>query len=441
MENEFRITMNKRFWLVIIFAAALRAGTFFHPHDGWDELFYNALAMKLDTGGLQQYNLRGVAVNKIPPNGWEIVINYHTDKTVLGEFRRKGFTYYDEPLFYEPPLFSYIIRFSHDLFSEDGKYYIYTRSAWEKAKHEGRVHYLKELFYAAIVPLFFSLLTIALVFWFCSKYINENTAFYASLFLAVSPIHVLAGSKIWTDSSGAFFFTSALLCFYLACLEDSMTWTLLSGMLGAFAVLTRVSNLMLLPITVVYFLYHNRLKKFPNNLFDQKMALFLSLVFLITLPWFLTVNQTFGFPLHLPHAQNNYEKLFGFVNFVRHRPWFTYMLNIVVQNPAWILLLLIPVYPLNKDLKFYLMIWIFIPLTVLTVLPMFLFVSIEDRYALIVYPAISVCAGYVIGENCKKPLLQRVWFYLFVLFSLIWSFSLIYKYVYVVVSDSIPYPV
>jgi len=434
--------MNLKLLTILIIAATIRAGAFFYPHDSWDQRYYASLAMKLDSGGFKEYNLQNVVFNKLPgTEGVEISKDYHSDHTLLGDFRKHGFTYYDEPLFYEPPLFPYLIKFSHDVFAQHKKFVYIDHQTWIESQKNGSLHFFRNSFYNSIVPFTFSLLSIVIIFWFCSRYINEDVAFYSSLFLTVSPVHVLTATKVWTDSIGLLFYCSTLFFFYIAYKKNSDFNMILSGIFCSLAVLSRISDLSIIFIVVIYrlYLYKDNFRKSFWGAIDKKIIIFFGLFVLLTFPWFSTTTRIFGSPLHLPY-QKNFSDLFPFVNFELHRPWFTYIVDIMVQNPIWLLFLLFPFYPLENELKFLIIVWSAVPLLILTILPMILQVPIHDIYALPVYPALSIGAGYVFYKINKTSTLKALPFKLLMLISVLWSISLSFKYAYVLLADCINVP-
>jgi 4-amino-4-deoxy-L-arabinose transferase-like glycosyltransferase len=429
--------------LIILFIAAIiRAGTFFDSHHSWDQIFYSSLAMKLDTGGFKDYSLQNVAFKKLPGDGGvEIYKDHNRENTLLEKFREHGFTYYDEPLFYEPPLFPYLLKFSHDIFAPHKKYLFIDIGTWARSQKKESLHFFRDSFYSTIVPFTFNLLSILIVFLFCSRYFNKDVAFYAGLFLALSPAHVMIGMKIWTDSIGLFFYCLTLFFFYIAYQKNSILNIVLSGIFCSLAVLSRISDLSILFIIAIYrlYLYKDDFKKSYWGFIDSKMILFFGLFLLLTFPWFSTTTRVFGSPLHLPY-QKNFADMFPFVKFELHRPWFTYIVDIIVQNPVWILFFIMPFYPLENRLKSLLIIWAVVPLLILTILPLTAQIPIHDIYALPVYPAISIGAGYVFYKITNTSALKAVLINLFMISSLLWSLYLSYQYGYMLYADCIDVP-
>jgi 4-amino-4-deoxy-L-arabinose transferase-like glycosyltransferase len=436
--------VSKRLLIVIAFAAAFRVGAFFCPHSSWDQLYYSSLAMKLDTGGFKDYNLQEVALKKVPGiTASEIYREPDDTKTVIGKFKKKGFTYYDEPLFYEPPLFPYLLKFAHDIFAPHQKYLYMDLKTWKQNRQEGGQHFYGNPFYTAIVPMTFSFLAVILVFLFCSKYINEPTAFYAGVLLAVSPVNVMTATKIWTDSTGLFFYCATLFAFYIAYKKDKDDYfsIIYAGVLCALAVMARISNLNIFVVLFMYrlYLYKGNFKKSPLGFIDRKALIFAGLFLFLTFPWFSTVTSVFGSPLHMPY-QKNFDKLFAFVNFEMHRPWYTYIVDIIVQNPGWAMFFLLPFFPLESALKSLLLIWAFVPLVILSILPKIMQVPIHDIYALPVYPAFSIGSGYVLYKMTSSPGLRTALFTVLILCSVLWSMFVSFKFTYSLCADCISFP-
>ncbi|MFI5205742.1 MAG: ArnT family glycosyltransferase, partial [Candidatus Paceibacterales bacterium] len=211
----------------------------------------------------------------------------------MGKFRKGGFIYYDEPLFYEPPLFPYLLKFSHDIFAPHKKYIIIDTKTWAKSLKKGVPRFFSNSFYNSIVPFTFNLLSIAVLFLFCSRFINNDVAFYAGLFLAVSPAHVMTAMKIWTDSIGLLFYCSTLFFFYLAYKKNSVLYIILSGILCSLAVMSRISNLGILFVLMIYrlYLYKDNFKKSLAGVLDKKIIIFICLFLLLTFPWFFTTTM------------------------------------------------------------------------------------------------------------------------------------------------------
>ncbi len=428
--------------IILITSVFFRVGTFFYPHSSWDQRYYVSLAMKLDTGSFADYNLQKVAFRKLPyAQGYAIYKDDNPHNTLLGKFNAMGFHYYDEPLFFEPPLFPYLITWSHHLLSPHQPYIYLDKREWKRIRTNSWPRYFPSNLAYALVPFVFSILSIVLVFMFCKTCINAETGYYAGLLLAVSPAHVMAGTKIWTDSIGLAFYILTLIFFYLAYRRNSVFAIILSGIFAALAVMSRISNLGLLCVLMAYrlYLYKDDFKKSWLGFLDLKALAFTLLFLVLTLPWFSAVIQVYGTPLHVPY-QKNFAHFFAFVNFELHRPWYTYAVDIFAQNPVLALSVLLPFFPLEKTLKSMLLIWAVMPLLVLTILPKVFQIPVHDIYALPVYPAMAIGAAYVFQNITGKSWAWLLGGYALLLPSLLWSSYLAVKYTYVLMTDCIPVP-
>jgi len=439
------MAIDLKFLIILVFALLLRIAAFYIPHDGWDQIYYTSLAMKLDTLKLSDYNLRDVSIKELSgAGGREIYKSSKSPNDLLHEQKRYGLYMYDEPLFCQPPGLSFLIKISHDLLAQ-GKGYVYsTHRAFYYAKKRHFPYFFSEEIYKSIIPLTFSLLTICLVYWFSVTYINLPTAYFATLFLAVNPVDIMSASKVWTDTMASFFFALTLILFYMAYKKNNVFIMLLSALACAAAIWTRTPSLFLIPIVFFIKLYYFELspRKSIWELVDIKIILFLLAVFTLTLPWFELNVRLFGSPMHIAN-QKNLGDLFPFVYYVMHRPWYTYPVNIFCQNPLWVLCFFIPFFPIDRQIRFLLCVWSITPILILSLLPRFAFVSIEDRYALPSYPAICLAAGYVLSQiHHRYNQVRWVGIVLNILtgLSILLSVIIAVYYVYYKMVDCIPFP-
>ncbi len=343
--------------------------------------------MKLDHGGFKSYNLQNAGI--IEKNGSkEITIVNNPKRTILAEEKSYGFYCYDEPLFYSPPVFPYLINFSHHLFSPgDSYYYLIPHNS---------IRFHQKEFYANIIPFLFSLLTIILLYIFCVLWFDLETGLLASLLLSVSPINILCAGRLWSDSALTFFMFGALLFFLLGVKKNNLWITLLGGILSGLAVLTKVSGLFVIFTLGIYVfamtcIESKRKSKFTFCLELKHYLLLLLMTLSLSLPWFMLVFKTFGNPLHFP-SQPHEDKVTHWHALIYHRPWYTYTLNIILQNPLWILALGGILMPFkNRNILLLLTLW-----TVeLWFYLSFIWLGKENRYMLPTYPALAILTAFV----------------------------------------------
>lgn len=432
------------FFCVAVFAFSLRLGTFFQSHNTGDQVFYTAVAMKLDKFGFNGYNLQEVGLRKINDHTTLIIHEKNPERTLLAVHKKDGFNFYDEPVFYAPPVLPYLIKFSHDIFA-GGKDYLMAKKP--QFNDKGLPRFLKFEFYRTIVPFSFSILTIILLIIFCKTYFNRHIALYAALLLSVSPIDIMSSSRVWADTALTFFIALSLALFYIADEKKNIFYAILGGISWGLAILTKTSAIALISIVGLYHLWVNkeRLKGFNgviSVLFDRKLWAYAITAFLITLPWFWVITKTFGNPLHFP-SQENVLEVMNWFKMVRSRPWYTYPADIAYQNP----LLALSAVSLslsfkNRKAKFLLVTWslvFFLALTLLTK-------GKENRYMLPAYPALAVLAGcvlYRIKEAFNLRIAKRsgdIAVLALIAVSAFWSVRLAFMYVFFTPMDWLPIP-
>jgi len=130
--NIYQIVRNSKshlfafllFAVVFCIAIWLRWNAFWMPHWIGDQSHYVALAVKLKTGGLENYNLREIELRTLKkPGDKEISLVYpkHSaigkEGDILKALKIIGQGYYDEPLHMRAPLFPYALLLSHRILS------------------------------------------------------------------------------------------------------------------------------------------------------------------------------------------------------------------------------------------------------------------------------------------------------------------------------------
>jgi 4-amino-4-deoxy-L-arabinose transferase-like glycosyltransferase len=372
---------------VLLLAALLRCGTFFIGHGTGDQIFYHAVAMKLEKEGLAGYSLQNVALS---PAGaaTEIVTTEDSDKTLL-TFQRshQGFYAYDQPLFHAPPLLPYMIMLVHRALAPDLPY--------RYQSYDRKGGFDSTELHLTLVPYLFSLLTVVTVYAWGLLLFDVRTALCAAILLSVSPMDILCASRVWPDALVSFGTCSSLLLYHWSSSRRSPWWAVAAGLLTGMAALVKVTGLFAIVIVLVHAMVSlERPEGQARSKIIFRPALFIGTALLVTLPWFLLVYQTYGTPFQIPF-QRNIERVNAWYAFVRHRPWFMYPLDLLVQNPAWILFL---VAALDKTLetstRYLLLIW---PLAIwfcFAAFPVFSpMVGLENRYLLPAYPAMALLAA------------------------------------------------
>lgn len=174
------------------------------PHRTFDEAVYHQLAIQLKDD-LYDYNtFQFVLENTGPP---------------LPE-------YFSRPLFKHPPLFSYLLLITQSFFGSE-----YTDSA--------------------IVPAFFGAATILLVYRLGKMIYNRWVGVASALLLALNPIHIICGQKLWPATTMSFFMVGAAVLTLLAVKRKQPIILLLASAAIGCAVLTKYPGIFMLPLLAI----------------------------------------------------------------------------------------------------------------------------------------------------------------------------------------------
>jgi hypothetical protein len=218
------------FLAVMILAVHLRSPAFEQPHDSGDQIFYTAVAMKLDAVGFKGYNLHDIGMTTDRSNRTlKLTHDKNTQETILKIHQLEGISFYNEPLFYAPPLLPYFIKLSHDIVANGKDYRLLDRNLWDKSKKLDFFKNPEIEFFALLVPFLSNLLIMVIVIIFCQRFLNSLTAFYAAILLSVSPINIMSASRIWADSTLTLFYTAALMLFYFASEKNHLGFAISGG--------------------------------------------------------------------------------------------------------------------------------------------------------------------------------------------------------------------
>ncbi|MDD4202456.1 MAG: glycosyltransferase family 39 protein [Candidatus Omnitrophica bacterium] len=242
------IIKNRNIWAVLAIlclAFLIRINTFWIPHWQGDQSQYLSLALKLDTFGFTEYNLRGINIQYFSPKGdTDIciifpVIAKDKDSTgvILTALEGAGGRRYDTPLYHLPPAFPYAIMLSHKIFTQKNTPYL----SIESNKKITRNHVLfKTQFYSVIVPLFFDIGMILCTFFIGKTLYNNRVGLYASLMLTLNAVNILSSQRLWADTMLSFFVTLSILLFVLSMNQKrQLLFIFLSGISAGIAILCK----------------------------------------------------------------------------------------------------------------------------------------------------------------------------------------------------------
>lgn len=305
---------------ILAFAYTIRRYTYWIHHWSGDQEIYIALAMKLDKFGLDGYNLRGVnvKVDSIPtPSGGAVLLIAEAIPAAQDELGYLldirylyGIPHYDSPLYFMGPAFPFALLVSNHLFKPDRKFTAAAISLNYAIKQFRPSQYFNANFYAAIVPLFFSLLLITATYFLARLILPARDSLYAAFLMAVNPVDIMSSTKIWTDDMTAFFMTLTMILFLLAVKKNSAVFSVLCGLSLGAAVLTRQTSILAVMIIGLYLIIVNigKLRKnapaFFKTVFNP-LFFIMGVVFIgMTFFWFHKVRLIYGDFLHMPDMQS-----------------------------------------------------------------------------------------------------------------------------------------
>jgi hypothetical protein len=401
--------------------------TFVSDHSFGDQKSYLGIAMKLERFGFREYNLR--RINRVySEDGVEYVYVDQGKGELLQAYISEGVAFFDQPLFHAPPLFPYLLSFSHRMFSPKGGYKILSPAA---AKEIGLKERIRAQLYSCFIPLFFGLALIVATFFLARMIFDYWTAVIAMFLVAISPVTILTSEILWADTLVASLVTLTVLLLFCYFRSHNASCFVLSAMAYSLALLTKNTAILLAPTLMLIAALFSRDRNFKRVVLW--MGAFFFLVFVATFPWYYTVYSTWGTPMFDPKQEGISKVHFWFV-FAKSRPWYTYMVSL----PSMVPLYLFGYYRLINLLRskvlpneLFLAIWFltfFIVLTIITFLSEQL--GPDSRYMLPAYPPLAILTALQLLSfkrwlESKLPVLvTRFALATILVFSSTWSFTL-----------------
>ena len=381
--------------LLLLFSLYVRHYAFFTDHTAGDQFYYISLANKLSLKGMEGYNLHGVHMAQKGNLSCPVYVEGVIKGNLIEGLENSGIYYYDMPLFYAPPLLSYLIRFSHSIFSPHEKLFFVSHAfLGEEMFNRPREFFLPQ-FYCTVIPIFFSLLLIITTYFLGKSMFSHTVGLIAAFSVSVSPIEILSAYKVWADGMLSFFVCLAVLMLYQAEKKGKTVYYLLSTASAALGVLSKGSGFFILPTLVLFYLWRMRGvsrkakgKEFLSIFFNKKIICALLLFFLLIVPWHFLLYKTYQTPIYSPSVGS--ERISSWEKMLDARPkYLFYLVGIPYRNPLFILgfvgliLFLFGVDKAKRDEKFILTLWFLIFFY-------FLRNGKEARYMLPAYPSLAI---------------------------------------------------
>lgn len=403
--------------VVLLLAGLVRKNTFYLSHTSGDEFHYLGLALKLDSCGLDGYNIRRLNSETFSLDGKTTLSELMLapegkDGQLLKNMKEKGRGYYDNPLYNNSPALPFLLMLSQKTIGKGNGYFV--SASRVKQKYQIDKMQTESLFYgqlyAAIIPWLFSLIFILLTFFLGRQLFGNIPGLIAAFLVAFDPVSMLASQKLWGDEiSGVFVLLSAL-AFIHAYHKRSFGWGFLSGVAVGIAVLLKqTAGFFMIGLVLFYAWQHRRdltSLRSAGKFITHPVMLAWGMAFVLTTAfWFLKVYEVYG---HFIHKHLPGEEIRdSFAQIKRNRPptFLVFLVGISYMSP----LMVFAFGALSRKIRSYakstqpwqfsfLVFWIatyFIALS-------FFFPGGEHRYFLPAHPAIAVLAGLVINHFRKK---------------------------------------
>ena len=395
------------FSLLLLVNVALVGRVFLIPHATGDERLYVALAMKLDATGFREYNLYRVGLS-VRDGFLEYRYAEPGRDDLLVMLAGEGTTFYDQPMFHQPPLFPYTMMLSHTLLSRDDPYRVLATSFAEKRLIERKTRLWNQLG-VGLVPFVSALGLVVGCFYLGRILFGGTVGLLAALLLTTSPAYLLSAQRLWPDVTLAMFTT----CGFVSCLPSAAGGRrfhlVIAGSVLGLALLVKNYAVVAVPLAVMTML----LCRMPSGAKATVInaVLLAGVSILIALPWYWAMARTFGNPFFAP-SQPGISRTIEWFAELNALPWYTYFVGIPCQVPLFVLgyagagLALANLRKWDSP-ELVLSVWFIGWLVMLTWLTQRdELIGPEQRYMLPAYPALAVLAAAVL-QRCRLAMARR----------------------------------
>lgn len=382
---------------ILLFAAVIRASTFYLPHNHGDQIVYLALAMKIDQSGFKDYNL--LHTEAITNDYYVGVVKIPALKGKLLEFAERDhvFHYSYNDLSYIAPAYSCLLMLSHRLFDPHGLYQAVKFNLGAKALLERPIAFFKAQFYAVWINFVFSLLFIFLVFLLGRAMFSRNIGLWAAFFIAICPVDILTAQRVWVDEMLAVLAALSVLFYWQARKEDSSILMLLSALCAGIATLTKQSGFFIIAAIVIsdYLIRMKQIKAKKDIwrwMFEKKIIFFILISFLIASIWYTRVSLVYKthwwyWPQPGPQAAlPRWEILLSRRPRISELYYFIYLVPIFAF--FYLEMLRTVIKKMFSDERILCCVWFLVFALILVATS-----RKEERYLLAAYPAIAILTG------------------------------------------------
>ena len=395
---------------IVVAVYLLRASDgFVSDHATGDQRGYVGIAMKLERFGFREYNLFHISRADID-GGLEYVWSPERDGELLQAFRSEGIGFFAQPLFHSPPLFPYLLSWSHRAFGAGDGYKVLFPAA---ARRMDWKHRLEVQLYSSAVPLFFGVLLVVGTFLVAGMTRGYWVGVIAALLIAVSPAVLFASERLWQDVPLAALTTLTVLFLLRDLTFHEPGAFVLAAISYGLALLTKNTAVLLAPTLLVAMgceAYRRRAGRRWLAEAVLRIGFFLLLVLILVFPWYYTAFSTWGTPFFNAGVKG-ISRVHDWWIFLKSRPWYTYLVSIPSMVPLYILgyyRVVTAFRHRGTPAEVLLAVWFLsflVPLTILTHFSEQL--GPDSRYLLPAYPPLAILAASEI-LRVKDSLAARV---------------------------------
>jgi hypothetical protein len=376
---------------IMLIGIYLRHFAFFLPANNGDPIVYQSLAMKMNHGFMQEYDIFKFR-SKIRGNSG--LVDYVWEENPDMTNARRTRKIYHLPLHIQPPLFPILIWVSHGLFKHGGEYTSIAGNLGESIRSHPPWKLAKEQAYAILPPFLCSTGLILLVYFFCAHFFSAKEGLIAAAIIATSPLDIAVGAKIYADGPLSFFtFSAVFLYFYSLDAADRKAWgwAALAGLTLGLAYLTKVSGILFAFSFILASILHPR--SGHRGIICPQLWIAGAFALLTASPWLsLMYHHYQRFSLPTPADSNN-----SWYNYIFGRPLKAYPLDLLWFAPPLILGGLTGLAALRAPRRY----WKEYTLFAMAIFYIGMFMifaqngtaGIEDRYLLPIYPLLAVLTG------------------------------------------------
>ncbi|MFC2154785.1 ArnT family glycosyltransferase, partial [Candidatus Altiarchaeota archaeon] len=168
-----------------------------------------------------------------------------------------------------------------------------------------------------LVSLLFGVLTLPLVYLVGEKFFDKGTGLLAMFLLALTPQHIFNSGVIMREALTGFLVLLFSYFFLQARMDGKRAYWISSGLLGGVMCLSRYTCIPILLAVMLYTLIDYR-----KNLPWKNILIFLSIVFIILLPWGVYTWNYFGSPFYSNALHKKYVEYWRVAMFEEEPPTF-----------------------------------------------------------------------------------------------------------------------